>query len=982
MAVLLSAVAFSLACYRETDNDIWWHLAGGDWILREGRVPDLDPFTFASADRQWIDLHWLFEVAVALIYRAAAMPGVIVFSATLSAATIAVALTMPSRSWPMPVVMLCWAPALMLMGWRLPPRPELCSLVFLSTFLAVMHRLPRQPRLAWLLPVVQVLWVNTHALFVLGLVVLALFLAASIAEELWRRWKGGEPTRPDGWWRIVGPASGLVVVGCLANPYLFRGALFPLELFPKIAASENVFKQTIGEFTSLIRWAQQTDLPATRSLYFCVTYFLYLLLPVSFLLPATWRAWQSDSRRPTTKTDQVAQADIKDRAWLGLLVVAVVFAGLSTLALPGRPVGWWSAPGRYVPIGWLVLGAACAIAQGRREPATTSLLAFAAMAAWTVTLRGMLFGRDDLLGVGGTGTWLMAAVASVSGGIVLWKHGACMERVLFTLAFGYLGMQAMRNAPLFGLATGGVLAANVGQWTGELINGRIWRPRYRTAGRLLNLAIAGALAFWIFAVATDRYHGWTRQLHFFGFDEAPFVSAHAAARFAGQPELPKRAVCFNLGQAGVYSFHNGPEYKPFIDARLELLREADFRRYLALQSSLTENRGEWPAMLAELGEPLLLLLHNTEYAAETSLLAHRDWRCIYFDAAGAVFVSRRLRDLEDKYPTVNFAERHFRRETAEPRAALQEAGVLYRIDRRLATLEGRRRYPLWLAALGRSVDSLKEQPDSSTAWKLAADCYASFAERENEAASDGEPSVPHAQLIWAQAAYCAQRALGLPRRDPDALATLYSIYRSRGLLDAQLSAGLSLMHDPWTTAERRAEIVGLQQSVEQTMKEHIGGATTTAQVLEQCVASGLPLLAVKQYAGLEPADVARTDWQCANAAATAYLQLGRPAEARNIWKEANNVPSEPLRQCRIAETYLVEQQFATGIEQLQQMVVGPQAEDAWYDLVLAHAVLGDEAPLREALEHARTRRSDALLAELADIVVGASTPPRIESTDE
>src|SRR5579871_6113129 len=98
------AVAFLLACYKETDNDIWWHLAGGEWILRERRIPELDPFTFASADRPWIDLHWLFEVATALAYRAAAMPGVVLLAASLSAATMAALVTMRKREWPVPLV--------------------------------------------------------------------------------------------------------------------------------------------------------------------------------------------------------------------------------------------------------------------------------------------------------------------------------------------------------------------------------------------------------------------------------------------------------------------------------------------------------------------------------------------------------------------------------------------------------------------------------------------------------------------------------------------------------------------------------------------------------------------------------------------------------------------------------------------------------------------------------------------------------------
>ncbi|HEV3004448.1 MAG TPA: hypothetical protein VGX78_08295, partial [Pirellulales bacterium] len=675
------AVAFLLACYKETDNDIWWHLAGGEWILREWRVPDRDPFTFASADRQWIDLHWLFEVAAALAYRAAAMPGVVLLAASLSAATMAALVTMRQREWPVPLVIACLAPAVMLMGWRLPPRPELCTLVFLAAFLAVLHRVEQRPRLAWILPPVQVLWVNTHGLFVLGPVVLALSIMAK-AVERWRAPRTGEPAAAGTSSRTLLLAAAGVVAACLVNPYFARGALFPFELFPKIASSANVYKQSIGEFASLSSWAQSPDVPGAGSAYFCVTYFLLLVTPASFLLPGVWRASTSHSprtRRPTKDREQPAGR----RWWWLALACAVGLAVVSTLSLPGRPnLGWW-ATGRYAPAVWLVLGLGGAFglrANGRAV--RTALAGATAMAAWTVALRGILFGRDDLLNISGHSVWLVAAAAATAAAMVL-QQGTRLDRLLFAGAFGYLAMQAMRNGPLFGLVAGAVLACNLGEWVTDLNRGRPPDRLGAWTGSLMKLATGAAIGLWILAIVSNRYHEWTRQRREFGLQEAPFLSAHAAARFAGQAGLPTRAVCFNLGQAGVYSFHNGPEHKPFIDARLELPSEADFRHFLALESELNRNGSDWPGMLAELGDPLVLALHLSDSAAEASLLSHPDWRCIYFDDVAGVYVCRRWTGLEEKYAAIDFAGRHFTKQQPGPRpefrANFQEALALHRI---------------------------------------------------------------------------------------------------------------------------------------------------------------------------------------------------------------------------------------------------------------------------------------------------------------
>ncbi len=52
------------------------------------------------------------------------------------------------------------------MSARFDPRPELLSLLGTAIYLAVLFRTDRAPALAWLLPLVQVIWVNSHALFV------------------------------------------------------------------------------------------------------------------------------------------------------------------------------------------------------------------------------------------------------------------------------------------------------------------------------------------------------------------------------------------------------------------------------------------------------------------------------------------------------------------------------------------------------------------------------------------------------------------------------------------------------------------------------------------------------------------------------------------------------------------------------------------------------------------------------------------------
>ena len=83
---------------------------------------------------------------------------------------LAVLLLLSARrsSWPIWAMVLAWLPALLLLSGRMYIRPETLSLLYLSIYLAVLFRWDRFPALAWLLPLVQVAWVNSHGLFILG----------------------------------------------------------------------------------------------------------------------------------------------------------------------------------------------------------------------------------------------------------------------------------------------------------------------------------------------------------------------------------------------------------------------------------------------------------------------------------------------------------------------------------------------------------------------------------------------------------------------------------------------------------------------------------------------------------------------------------------------------------------------------------------------------------------------------------------------
>ena len=336
IVALLGLAALLLGFEVILDTDIWWHVRAGEWILSHRRVPWLDPFSFASADRPWIDLHWGFQSALALAYRLAGVPGIVSLAATVCAAAWLVAFSARAtrlahgRGW------MVLGTGIAIMSSRFDPRPEIFSLLLMAGFLAVLFRVERSPAWFWVLPLLQAVWVNVHALFVLGPIIVACYLVDRLLRGLL-----GTLCGPGGWkwWRHVGPACLALLLSCWLNPYGTQGVLFPSVLFDKIASPSNPYKTYVGEFMSLASMVQKQGLAdAAANLYLRSLTFLMLLLPWSFLIPAVWRR---------------SSLEVKGAAglWTSVFLGGAALAAIGTLGLPARDVpNWLATAGRFSPL--------------------------------------------------------------------------------------------------------------------------------------------------------------------------------------------------------------------------------------------------------------------------------------------------------------------------------------------------------------------------------------------------------------------------------------------------------------------------------------------------------------------------------------------------------------------------------------------------------------------------------------------------------
>ena len=249
-SVLLLAFCLSLSEIGTTD--FFWHLESGDWILKEKAVPRTDPFSYTSADRPWVDLHWGFQAVVASIHRQFGLDGLIVGRSLVVTAT--AALLLFGFSW-RPNSLAAVAAVLLAMlasHERFMMRPEIVSFLLLASVLSLVEK--RFAGGGWrvaILAGLSLFWVNFHSLFVLGLVVIGLAFFGDLIDSGRNRF-GRLPIpeavrgRRDHLWGIA--AVALATLAALVNPYGYRAFTLPLLQLRERIAPGSLYAETIAEF--------------------------------------------------------------------------------------------------------------------------------------------------------------------------------------------------------------------------------------------------------------------------------------------------------------------------------------------------------------------------------------------------------------------------------------------------------------------------------------------------------------------------------------------------------------------------------------------------------------------------------------------------------------------------------------------------------------------------------------------------------------
>jgi hypothetical protein len=173
----------AVAMGRALSNDAFWSLAAGQWMLAHHAVMGLDPFSYTESHRRWVTDEWGSEVALAGLYRAFGAAAYNVYAVVLGglslAATAAYARSLGARGGRVAAIVLLLAVGIA--GVVAGERGLDFSLVWLPLELLVLAKARANPRWLLWLPLLCLAWVNTHGSILVGLLVLGVELAWSLA---------------------------------------------------------------------------------------------------------------------------------------------------------------------------------------------------------------------------------------------------------------------------------------------------------------------------------------------------------------------------------------------------------------------------------------------------------------------------------------------------------------------------------------------------------------------------------------------------------------------------------------------------------------------------------------------------------------------------------------------------------------------------------------------------------------------------------
>lgn len=248
---------FAMAMRVSVDTDTWWHLQTGQIIVEGKIIPVTDSFSYTRAGEPWQypSVGWVMQAGLYLIFNAFGFGGLNILQAVMVTSAFWIMYRTLSGGEFANAFVIILAVAVSGVFWA--ARPYLMSFLLTAITFWVLEdfRWRRKDRL-WILPLLMILWSNSHGGFAIGLMLWGIYGLHEGVQWLGEARDGNAliPTKFSLEWLKIGmrgPVGRMLMIGAL----MLVGASVNREgaavwLYPFQTVSIGVLRDFIQEWQS------------------------------------------------------------------------------------------------------------------------------------------------------------------------------------------------------------------------------------------------------------------------------------------------------------------------------------------------------------------------------------------------------------------------------------------------------------------------------------------------------------------------------------------------------------------------------------------------------------------------------------------------------------------------------------------------------------------------------------------------------------
>ncbi|MCX5701722.1 MAG: tetratricopeptide repeat protein [Candidatus Omnitrophica bacterium] len=262
--------------YELRDPDIWLHLKTGEYIVQHKTIPSTDIFSSTLLNKQWIDHSWLVQVIFYLVFHFGGPDNLIFLSAIITTfAFLFLFLGVYEERKHLILVAGMLFLTILASKLRFNIRPENFSVLFFSLYIFILRKHLHSKACLFFLPMIQLIWVNSHGFFILGPLMAGVFtLAEKLKKSKLLPWDWAKTDLLDtASYKNLKTVFLLVCLVCFINPYGYKGALYPFWVSFTTIGKSGIFYKHIIEL-----------LPTWRFYKIIFSYYILIALSLAVFL--------------------------------------------------------------------------------------------------------------------------------------------------------------------------------------------------------------------------------------------------------------------------------------------------------------------------------------------------------------------------------------------------------------------------------------------------------------------------------------------------------------------------------------------------------------------------------------------------------------------------------------------------------------------------------------------------------------------------